>query len=121
VHLEMMGLVLITGAGGTVEVHQVLAMGPGNPSAFRVRTTKMVRFGSRTVQKPDLLRLGRPNPDPYPSTLRLCGVWLDPSVPISGSVFRVFLFIVAFRYPTANRKILTLVRHCPFRISRPPL
>jgi len=28
--------------------------------------------------------------------------------------FLGFLFMVAFRYPTANRKILTLVRHCPF-------
>jgi len=99
----------------------VLATGPGNLPAVRVRTGKTVWFGSRTVQKPDPQRLGRPNPDPYPSTRRFSQVWLDPSVPISSSVFRVFLFMVAFRYPTANRKILTLTGDCPFRMNRPPL
>jgi len=46
----------------------VLATGPGNPPAFRVWTAKTGRFGSRTVQKPDPLTLGGPNPDLYPST-----------------------------------------------------
>ena len=81
----------------------------------------MVLFGSRTVQKHDMLRLGEANPDPYPSTRGFCRVWLVPSVPISGSMFWVFLIMVAFRYPTANRKIVTLVRHCPLRVKRPPL
>ena len=89
----------------------VLATGPGNPPAVRVRTGKTVQFGSRTIQKPDPQRLGGLNPDPYPSTRGICRVWLAPSVPISGSVFRVFLFMVAFRYPTVNRKILTFAHH----------
>jgi hypothetical protein len=94
-----------------VNLEVVLATGPGNPPAVRVRTGKTVRFGSRTVQKPDPQRLGGPNPDPYLSTRGFCRVWLDPSVPISGSVFRVFLFMVAFRYPTVNRKISTFAHH----------
>jgi len=49
----------------------------------------LCQFGSRTVQKPDPLSLGGPNPDLYPSTLGFRRVWLDPSVPISGSAFRV--------------------------------
>ena len=89
----------------------VLATGPGNPPVVRVRTGKTVLFCSRTVQKPDPQRLGRPNPDPYPSTRGFCWVWLDPSVPIAGSVFQVFLLMVAFRYPTVNRKILTFAHH----------
>jgi len=95
----------------TGESWVVLATGPGNPPAVRVRTGKTVRFGSRTIQKPDPQRLGEPNPDPYPSTPGFCRGLLDPSVPISGSVFRVFLFMVAFRYPTVSRKILTFAHH----------
>ena len=98
----------------------VLATGPGNPPAVRVRTGKTVRIGSRTVQKPDQQHLGGPNPDPYPSTRGFCRVWLDPSVPISGSAFQVFLFMVAFRYPTVNRKIFTLAHHWPFWMNWPP-
>jgi len=67
----------------------VLATGPGNPPAVRVWTAKTGRFGSRTVQKPDPQTLGGPNPDPYPSTRWFRRVWVDPSVPISGSAFRV--------------------------------
>jgi len=74
---------------GPCEWWLVLATGPGNPPAVRVWTAKTGRFGSRTVQKPDLQTLGGPNPDPYPSTRGLRRVWLDPSVPISGSAFRV--------------------------------
>jgi len=90
----------------------VLATGPGYPAAVRVWTGKTVRFGSRPVQIPDPQFLGGPNPDPYPSTRGFCRVWLDPSVPISGLYFRVFLFMVAFRYPTLLCKILTLVHSC---------
>jgi len=99
----------------------VLATGPGNPSAVRAWTRKTVRFGSRTIQKPDSQHLGGPNPDSYPSTRGFCRVWLDPLVSICGSVFRVFLFMVAFRYPTVNRKILTFAPPCSFRMNRPPL
>jgi hypothetical protein len=65
-----------------------LATGPGNPAAVRVWTAKIGRFGSRTGQKPDPQTLGGPNPDSYPSTRGFRLVWLDPSVPISGSAFR---------------------------------
>ena len=67
----------------------VLATGPGNPPAVRVWTAKTGRFSSRPGQKPDPLTLGGPNPDPYPSTRVFRRVWLDPSVPISCSAFRV--------------------------------
>jgi hypothetical protein len=89
----------------------VLAMSPGNPPAVRGRTGKTVLFGSRTVQKQDPKCLGGPNPDSYPSTLGFCRVGQDLSVSISGSVFRVFLFMVAYKYPTVNRKILTFAHH----------
>jgi len=69
--------------------HIVLATGPGNPAAVRVWTAKTGRFGSRTVKKLDPQTLGGPNPDPYPSTRGFRRVWLDLSVPISGSAFRV--------------------------------
>jgi len=102
-------------------IQVVLATGPFNPPAVRVQIAKTVRFGSKPVQKPDPLHLGGPNPDPYPSTRGFCRVWLDPSVPISSSGIRIILFMVAFRYPIANRKILTLVDRCPFLIYWPPL
>jgi len=73
----------------TYEADLVLATGPGNLPAVRVWTAKTDWFGSRTVQKPDTQTLGGPNPDPYPSTRRFRRFWLDPSVPISGSAFRV--------------------------------
>jgi len=96
-------------------------MGPGNPPAVRVWTGKTVWFGSRTVQKPDLLLPGGPNPAPYPSTHGFCRVLLDPFGPISGSAFLVFLFMVAFRYLTVNCKILTMVLHCHFLMYWQPL
>jgi hypothetical protein len=98
----------------------VLATGLGNPLAFQVWTGKTIQFGSRTVERPNQQRLGGPNPDPYPSTRRFGRVCLDLSVPISGSVFRVFLSMVAYRYPTVNRKILTFAHHWPFQMNRPP-
>jgi len=98
----------------------VLATGPGKLPAVRVRTAHTVQLGSKPIQKPNQLHLGGPNPDSYPSTHAFCRVWLDPSVPISSSSFRVFLFMVAFRYPIPNRKILTLVYRCPFLMYWPP-
>jgi len=41
----------------------VLATGPGNPPAVRVRTAKTGQFGSRLVHEPNSLLLGGPNPD----------------------------------------------------------
>jgi len=47
-----------------------LATGSGNPPAVRVWTAKTGRFVSRPGQNPDLLTVGGPNPDSYPSTSR---------------------------------------------------
>jgi len=99
----------------------VLATGPGNPPAVQVRTAESVKFSSSPIWKPDPLNLCRPNPDPHPSTHAFCRVWLDPSVRISGSGFRAILFMVAFRYRIANRKMLTLIYRCPFLMFWPPL
>jgi len=68
----------------------VFAMGPGNAPAVQVRKAKMDRFGTRTIQKPDLLLRSGPILDPYPSTNVFCWVVVDPSVPIFGSGYRVF-------------------------------
>jgi len=92
----------------------VLATGQGNMPVARVWTGRTVRSGSRTIQKPDPLPLGSPIPAPYLSTCGFRRVWLDLLGPIPGSAFRVFLFMVTFRYPTVNCKILTLVLHCHF-------
>jgi len=62
--------------------------GPGYTPVVRVWTAKTGWFGSKPVQQPDPPTVGGPNPDPYPSTCESCQVWLDPSVPIYGSVFR---------------------------------
>jgi hypothetical protein len=66
----------------------VLATGLGNPPAVPVCTAKTGQFGSRPVQKSELLTLGGTNLDPYPSTHGFQRVWTDPSVPISGSAYR---------------------------------
>jgi len=67
----------------------VLATGPGNPPAVVIWTTKMGSFDSRPVQKLKPLIHGGLNPDLYPSTCWFRWVWLDPSVPITGSAFWV--------------------------------
>jgi len=99
----------------------VLATGLGNLPAVRVWTGKTVRFGSRPVEQPDLELLGRPNPYPYPSTRGFCRVWLDPSVPVSGSPFRVFLFMATVRYVTVMCNILTLVHYSLYLFHLWPL
>jgi len=93
-------------------LHIVIATGPGDSPAVLVWTRQMVQFSFRTVQKPDLQLLGRPNLYLYQLTRGFCRIRLDPSVPISGSYFRDFLFMVTFRYSTVMCKILTLVHHC---------
>jgi hypothetical protein len=110
--------VLVTNVGVPVIV---LATGVGNPPAVQVRTAMTVWFGSKPIQNPDPLHLCGPNLHPYLSIRGFCRVWLDPSASIAGSGIQVFLFIVAFRYPIANRKILTLGYHCPFLMYWPPL
>jgi hypothetical protein len=87
----------------------VIGMGTGNPPAVRVWTGTTVQFGSKPIQKPDPELLRGPNPYPYQSTRGFCRVWLNPSVPVSGSPFRVFLFMVAVRYDTVLCKISTLI------------
>jgi len=110
----------------TKEIHirqldLVLATGPGNPPAVRVCTGKTVPFSSRPIKKPDQFLLGSPNPAPYLLTRGFPWVWLDPSGPISGFAFWVILFMVTFRYPTVNRKILAMVHRCSFWMYWPPL
>ena len=90
----------------------VFATGAGNMPAVRVWTGKTVRFGSWRFQNLELLPLGSPNPDPYPSTGRFRRVWQDPLAPVFGSAFRVVLCMVAFRYCAVNHKISTMVCHC---------
>jgi len=101
--------------------YKVLATDPGNPPAVWDWSGKTDRIGCRTVQKPDLLLLGSANRAPYPSTRGYGWVWPDLSGPISSSAFRVFLFMVAFRYPTVNCKILTVVLHFHFLMYWQPL
>jgi len=98
----------------------VLVTGPGNLPAVLVPTGTTGWFSSRPIQNPDPLHLGSPNLHSYQPTHGFRRVWLDMSGPISWSAFRVVLFMVAFRYPTLNGNILTVVRHCPFWIYRPP-
>ena len=97
------------------------ASGPGIPQAVRVWTGKTVWFGSRPLQQPNPELLGVPNPYPYLSTCRFCPVCLDPSVPVSGSPFRVFLFMVAVPHFTVMCKILTLVHHSLYWFHWQPL
>jgi len=99
----------------------VLATGPGNSPAVGAWTGKMVRFGSRPIHIPDPELLGGPSPYPYPSTCGFCRVWLDPSVPVSGSPFRVCLIMVAVIYVTVMCKILTLVHHYLYWFHWQPL
>jgi len=71
------------------EMGILIAMGPGNLPAVRVLTAKTGLFGTWPVQKPELLTLGEPKPDPYVSTRGFRHDWLDPVVRISCSAFRV--------------------------------
>jgi len=98
----------------------VLATGPGNLPAVWIWTTAIGWFSSRPVQKPDPLSLGGANLDTYLSTNGFCSVWLDLLYRISGFVFRVSLFIVAFRYATNKCKIFTLVGSWLFWMYWPP-
>jgi hypothetical protein len=89
----------------------VLATGLGNPTAVLVWPANTGQFGSRPFQKPQPVSLSRANPVLDTSTSRFCLVWLDQSVRITASACLVFKFMVAFRYPTVNCKILTWVYH----------
>jgi hypothetical protein len=85
--------------------------GPGIPPAVRVSIGNTVLFSSRLVKKPNPEVLAGPNPETDPSTPGFCRVWLDLSVPVSGSHFRVFLFMVVVKYIAVICKIVTFVHH----------
>jgi len=68
----------------------VLPTGLGNLPGVLGLIGKTTRFGSRTIQKPNPQLLGGPNTDPYKITRGFHRVWLDPSVPIPSSAFRIF-------------------------------
>ena len=89
----------------------MLATGLGNPAAVRVCTGKTVQFGSRPNQKPNPVLLGGPDLHSYMSYRVFCQVWLGPLVPVSGSPFRVFPFMVTVWYVPVMCKISTLVHH----------
>jgi hypothetical protein len=85
---------IIVGLCGNIKPYSdylllVLATGPGNPQEVRVWTAKTGWLGSRPGQKPHTITIGGTNPDPHRSTHRFHRVWLDLSVPIAGSAFRV--------------------------------
>jgi len=121
IHCMMYSVYAALGICGTqCMLYLVLAMGPSDLPVARAWTTNTGLCRPRPVQKPDLLCFGRPNPDQHPCTPGFWRVWLDLSVPISGSAFWVSLFIVAFRYATVNRELWTLVHHCLMSIYWPP-
>jgi len=66
----------------------VLATDPDNLPAVEVWLAAMGRFGSRPVQKSDVLTLGGSKPDTYLSTNGFCRVWVDLLVLISRSASR---------------------------------
>jgi len=63
----------------------VLATGRGNLPVAQIWTAKTGPFGSRQVQKPDALTVGRPNPDLDVSTHGFRQDCIDTSIAISGS------------------------------------
>jgi hypothetical protein len=99
----------------------VLAPCQGTPKGVLGWTRKIVPFGSRPDQNPDPLYLGGPKPDPYLTTHGFCQVWLDPLGPIPVSGCLVFPLMVAFRYPTANCKMVHLVSCYPISTHWLPL
>jgi len=99
----------------------VVSTGPGNLPKVRDWTGGRALFHSITVQERDLQLLGGANPAPSLSTRGFCRVWVDLSGPISGSAFWIFLFMVTFRYPTVDRKLLIMVLHCHFLMYWQPL
>jgi len=96
---------------------ELFAKGPVNPPAVRVWTAKTGWFSSSSVQQPDPTDCYRATPGPIPVSP---WVLLGLARPVGSNLrFHVscFTFIVAFRYATVNRKILTLVRHSSFLMN----
>ena len=106
--------------GWRVVLFVVLGTGPCNLPAVSVWNSETIQFGYGPDQQPDSLLLGRPNLNVHLSASRFCELCLDPSNAIYGSGFRVFLLMVALRYPTVNCRILTWVRLCLFSMYLPP-
>jgi len=92
-----------------------------NLLAVRDSNGKLVQFGSRRVHQPNPQLHGGPIKYSYLSTRWFSWVWLQLSVPISGSCLQVFLFMVALRYPNVMCIISTLVHHCLFLFYWLPL
>jgi len=99
----------------------MLATGLGILPAVWVQIRKKGWFGSRPVKNQASPPPGSQYPDSYPSTRGFSRVWFDPSGPISGSSFLVVPFIVAFRYPAVNRKIIIMVCYCSSWTNWPPV
>jgi len=102
------------------KISEVLATGLGNLPVVQVRTEKPGWFCSKPIETPNLLLVDGSNPDPHPSTCRICQAWLDPAGPIPRSAFWIVLFMVAFRYPTVTHNILTMACHCSLWMYQPP-
>jgi hypothetical protein len=96
-------------------LHHLIAIGQGMNSRQSL-DCKNVQFASRPIHQPDLLLFCRPNSHLYLWSCGLCRVSLDLSVAIGGSGFQFILFIDAFKYHTANQKIVTVIYHCHFLI-----
>lgn len=75
-------------------------------------TVQTVQFRFRPLEEHYPLLLVESNLNITYSSLGFCHVCLDQTVTIHGSGYRVFVFIVTFRYPTANRKLFTFLPHC---------
>jgi len=71
----------------TVDGNQVIGKSPGNLLVVWGQPTKIIWISSNLIQNLDQLLFGGSNPDPYPSTGRLCEVLLDLLVPFSGFGF----------------------------------
>lgn len=107
--------------GWCIQAGLVLVRGLGNLPMVQVQTAETVWYSSRPVQEPNLLPISGANPYMHPSTGRFGRMWLDPSGPIPSSAFRVVIFMVAFKYPTVDHTILTVVCHHVCWMYWPPL
>jgi hypothetical protein len=106
--------------GSTKSLGIVLTTGSDNSPAVQVSTTKIIRFCSEHVEKPNSLLLGGPDHEPYLFARGFCPVWLDRLVPLSGFVFRVSQFLMTFRYAAANCTISTALGQYLFWMHMPP-
>lgn len=92
-----------------------------NSAVDRVRTGSTVQLFFGPVQTRHMLLLGGPNWDPCPRTRSSHQNCLHPSGPISNCAFWVLHFMITFRHPNVNCKILTAIHHCSLWMYRPPV